>query len=88
MAFEAVIEEICACGARLELLETEVGRDHLEALAVGTRAARLEQAAALLRQQLAAQRCVASFLGAHEQPLRAEIAALRQARAPNKNPDL
>lgn len=65
---------------RLEMLETEVGRDHLEALAVGTRAARLEQQVALLGQQLAAQRCVASFLGAHEVPLRKEIAALRQVR--------
>ena len=57
-----------------------MGRDHLEALAVGTHAARLEQQVALLGQQLAAQRCVASFLGAHEVPLRREVAALRQVR--------
>lgn len=56
----------------------EAGRDGLEALAVGSQVARLEQRVALLSQQLAAQRCVASFLGVHEAPLREEIVALRQ----------
>jgi hypothetical protein len=63
---------------RLESLETEVGRENLEAMAERARSAQLAQQITTLQQQLAAQRCVATFLGSNEKPLREEIACLRK----------
>ena len=63
---------------RLELLETEVGRENLEAMAERARSTQLAQQVTSLSQQLAAQRCVATFLGANEKPLREELANLHK----------
>ena len=62
----------------MELLEAEVGRDTLEVMGERSRAQQLAQQVANMTQQLAAQRCVATFLGSNEQSLRDEIAALRK----------
>ncbi len=56
----------------------EVGRDTLEVMGERSRAQQLAQQVANMTQQLAAQRCVATFLGSNEQSLREEIANLRK----------
>lgn len=56
----------------------EVGRDTLEVMGERSRAHQLAQQVANMTQQLAAQRCVSTFLGSNEQSLREEIANLRK----------
>ena len=56
----------------------EVGRDTLEVMGERSRAHQLAQQVATMTQQLAAQRCVATFLGSNEQSLREEIANLHK----------
>ena len=65
---------------RLELLEMEVGRDTLEVMGERSRAQSLAQQVANMKQQLAAQRCVATFLGSNEKCLREEIVNLQKVR--------
>ncbi|CAL8468407.1 g7947 [Coccomyxa elongata] len=65
---------------KLELLETEVGRDTLEVMGERSRAQSLAQQVANMTQQLAAQRCVATFLGSNEKVLREEIVNLQKER--------
>ncbi|KAK9915445.1 hypothetical protein WJX75_009249 [Coccomyxa subellipsoidea] len=65
---------------KLELLEMEMGRDTLEVMGERSRAHQLAQQVANMTQQLAAQRCVSTFLGSNEQSLREEIANLRKER--------
>lgn len=62
----------------MELLETEVGRDTLEVMGERSRAQSLAQQVANMTQQLAAQRCVATFLGSNEKFLREEIVNLQK----------
>ena len=56
-----------------------MGRDSLAAMAEQVRSRQLSQQVATLTQRLAAQRCVATFLGSHEDGLRAEVASQKKA---------
>ena len=55
-----------------------MGRDSLAAMAEQVRSRQLAQQVVTLTQRLAAQRCVATFLGSHEDALRAEVASLKR----------
>ncbi|CAL5221225.1 g3377 [Coccomyxa viridis] len=65
---------------RVELLETEVGKDSLAAMAEQVRSRQLLQRIATLTQRVNAQRCVTAFLGSQEEALKAEVESLRKER--------
>lgn len=60
------------------MLEAEVGKDSLAAMAEQVRSRQLLQQIATLTHRMNAQRCVATFLGSQEDALKEEVESLRK----------